>query len=139
DLGAWWSEGLRAVGLAHHGRGHYAYGTTTNGPLSDNGIRLLNELDRFGMMLDVTHLSDASFDQALDNFKGAILASHQNCRALVPGDRQFSNGQIRALIARDAVIGTAFDAWMLYPGWVRGKTSPEVVGIAAAADHIDCI
>jgi membrane dipeptidase len=57
----------------------------------------------------------------------------------VPGDRQLSDEQIRILIERDAVIGTAFDAWMMYPGWVRGETSPEVVGLEAAADHIDHI
>jgi membrane dipeptidase len=40
-------------------------------------------------------------------------------------------------VKRDAVIGVAFDAWMMYPGWERGKTPPAVVGIEAAADHID--
>ena len=37
------------------------------------------------------------------------------------------------------MIGIAFDAIMLYPGWVRGETSPEVLDISAAADHIDHI
>jgi membrane dipeptidase len=66
-----------------------------------------------------------------------VLASHHNCRALVPGDRQLADEQIRRLVARGAVIGAAFDAWMLYPGWVRGQTSPEVVSLDAVADHID--
>lgn len=60
-------------------------------------------------------------------------------RALVPGDRQFSDEQLRLLIQRNAVIGTVFDAWMLHPGWQRGVTSPQVVGLEAAADHIDHI
>ncbi len=37
------------------------------------------------------------------------------------------------------MIGAAFDAWMLYPGWVRGETRRDVVGLEAAADHIDHI
>ncbi|MGH8020065.1 MAG: dipeptidase [Opitutaceae bacterium] len=135
----WWSEGLRAVGPAHYKRGHYAYGTASDGPLGEAGVRLLDEFMRVGMILDVTHLSDQSFFEAAAIYDGPVLASHQNCRSLVPGDRQFSDEQITALIQRDAVIGTAFDAWMLYPGWKRGETLPEVAGIEAAAGHIDHI
>jgi membrane dipeptidase len=41
------------------------------------------------------------------------------------------------LIERGAVIGAALDAWMLTPGWVRGQTTREIVGLEAVADHID--
>jgi membrane dipeptidase len=133
----WWDAGLRAAGLAHYGQGQYAFGTGVDGPLSPKGLELLKEMERLGMALDVTHLSDTSMAQALDAFGGRVLASHHNCRALVPGDRQLTDEQIRRLVARDAVIGTALDAWMLYPGWVRGQTRPEVVGLEAVADHID--
>jgi membrane dipeptidase len=133
----WWKLGLRAAGPAHYGRSHYAYGTHVDGPLSEMGIELLREFERLGMILDVTHLSDKSFFQALDLFHGPVLASHHNSRALVPGDRQLADEQIKLLIERGAVIGAALDAWMLYPGWVRGKTSPEVVSLEAVADHID--
>jgi membrane dipeptidase len=53
--------------------------------------------------------------------------------------RQFSDEQLKALIARGAVIGAAFDAWMLVPGWVRGKTTPQSSGVRLAhvVDHID--
>ncbi|MCH2141269.1 MAG: membrane dipeptidase [Phycisphaerales bacterium] len=91
------------------------------------------------MILDTTHLCDQSFYQALDHFQGPLVASHQNCRALVPGDRQFSDEQIKLILQRDGLLGTAFDAWMLYPNWERGKTSRQVVSIEAAADHIDHI
>ena len=90
-----------------------------------------------GAILDVTHLSDESFWEALDRFDGPVLASHSNCRALVPGDRQLSDDMIRALIERDAVIGAAMDAWMLYPDWIRGETDPEVIGLEAFIDQID--
>jgi membrane dipeptidase len=133
----WWNLGLRAVGPAHYGRSHYAYGTATDGPMSENGVKLLKEFMRAGMILDVTHLSDKSFFHAMEIYTGPMLASHHNCRALVPGDRQLTDEQIKILIQRDAVIGVAFDAWMMYPGWKRGETKPEVVGIDAAADHID--
>jgi membrane dipeptidase len=69
--------------------------------------------------------------------QGPVWASHHNCRALVPGDRQLSDEQIKLLVERDGVIGAALDAWMLYPGWKRGQTSPSVVSLQAVADHID--
>jgi len=136
---AWWQNGLRAVGPVHYGRSHYAYGTATDGPLSDAGVKLLKEFMRTGMVLDVTHLSDQSFFQAMDVYSGPVLASHHNCRALVPGDRQLTDEQLRLLIQRDAVIGTAFDNWMLTPDWKRGESDPKQVSLAHAADHIDHI
>jgi membrane dipeptidase len=139
QVNAWWNQGLRAVGPVHYGRSQYASGTSTNGPLSDAGVRLLKEFQRVGMILDVTHLCDESFFHAMEVYEGPLIASHHNCRALVPGERQLADEQIRILISRDAVIGTAFDAWMLYPGWKRGETDPRLVKIEDAADHIDHI
>jgi membrane dipeptidase len=137
EMREWFAAGLRAAGLAHYGRGQHAYGTATSGPLSAAGIELLRTMDDLGMILDVTHLSDVSMGQAFDYFDGPLLASHHNCRALVPGDRQLADGQITRIVGRGGVIGVALDAWMLYPGWVRGETRPEVVSLAALADHVD--
>ncbi len=91
------------------------------------------------MILDVTHLSDQCFDEALDIYGGPVLASHHNCRALVPDQRQLTDAQIKRLIERGAVIGTALDAWMLVPGWVRGKTRPEDAGakLETMVNHLD--
>jgi membrane dipeptidase len=134
---AWFRDGLRSVSLAHYGKSRYAVGTGESGPLTEDGIRLLKELGRLGVILDVTHLAEPGFCQALDRFDGPVMASHNNCRALVPGDRQFSDEQIKRLIERDAVIGVALDAWMLYPGWKPAQTSREVVGLEAVVDHVD--
>ena len=133
----WWDCGLRAVGPAHYGQSHYAYGTGVSGPLSAKGRELLKEFDRVGMILDATHLCDQSMAEALDLFGGRVLASHHNCRSIIPGDRQLTDGQIRGLVKRDAVIGAALDAWMLHPNWIRGETKPAVVGLSAVVDHID--
>jgi len=133
----WFAAGLRAAGIAHYGRSQHAYGTAVSGPLSAAGIELLRKFEDLGIILDVTHLCDHSMDQALDLYDGPVLASHHNCRALVPDDRQLTDEQIKRLISRGAVIGAALDAWMLYPRWVRGQTKPEVVGLEAVADHIE--
>lgn len=133
----WWNDGLRIVGLAHYGPSAYAFGTDSAGPLTEKGRRLCAEMSRLGMILDVSHLTDESFHDALDRFDGPVLASHSNCRALVPGDRQITDEMIRRLIERGAVIGSVLDAWMLEPGWIRGQTTPERVSLNDVADHIE--
>lgn len=134
-------QGLRAVGPAHYGPGVYAQGTNAQGGLGAPGRELLREMERLGIILDATHLCDESLRDALDHFHGPVWASHSNCRALVPHGRQFADAQIRELIGRGAVIGTAFDAWMLVPGWVRGETTPELAAVTldTVVDHIDHI
>lgn len=137
SLGEWWDAGLRAIGLSHYGVSRYAHGTAVCGGLTELGRPLLRAMEELGMLLDVTHLCDDSFWEALDAFGGKLLASHQNCRALVPGDRQFSDEQLRAVIERGGVIGAALDAWMLQPGWVRGETTNVSLTLEAVADQID--
>jgi membrane dipeptidase len=133
--------GLRAIGPAHYGPGRYAPGTGAEGGLTPLGRQLLQQMQQLGMVLDVTHLTDEAFWEALELFDGPLWASHNNCRALVPHPRQFADEQLKALIERDAVIGAAFDVWMVVPGWVRGESTPEEanVRIAHVVDHIDHI
>jgi membrane dipeptidase len=133
----WYAAGLRIVGPAHYGPNDYCHGTGSVGGLSEDGRRLLQEMDKAGMLLDATHLSDDSFWEALDVFEGPVLASHHNCRALVPGDRQLTDEQIKALIQRGAVIGAAFDNWMLTPGWKKYVTPLESVTLDNVATMID--
>ena len=134
-------QGLRAVGLSHYGPGTYAQGTAHDGGLGPRGAELLGEMDRLGMILDATHLCDKSFWEAMELFEGPVWASHNNCRALVPNDRQFSDEQIKCLISRGAVIGGALDAWMLIPDWERGETTPGESGVKLEhiIDHMDHI
>ena len=93
------------------------------------------------MILDITHISDQAFTEAMDIYGGPVLASHHNCRSLVPDQRQISDEQIRQLVARGGVIGVAFDAWMLHPGWVRDQTTPQEAGVTleTVVRHIDHI
>ena len=136
-----YENGLRAIGPAHYGPGTYAFGTDSEGGIGTNGKRLLKEIEILDMILDMTHLCDQSFWETLDNYQGKLWASHSNCRRLVPNHRQFSDDQIKALIERGAVIGMAFDAWMMLPDWKRGITDPKKSGLVleTIVDHIDHI
>ncbi len=136
-----YAYGLRAVGLTHYGPGLCGAGTDDEGPLSAHGRELLAEVERLGLILDVTHLSDESFRDALDRFSGPVWASHSNCRALADWNRQFTDDQIRELIRRDAVIGVAVDAIMMVHGWHHHRSKPADFDLSLEhlANHIDHI
>lgn len=136
-----YADGLRAVGPAHYGPGVYAHGTDASGPLPQRGKDLLKEMERLGIILDMTHLCDECFWDALDCYHGPLWASHQNCRTLAPWNRQFADDQIRAVIERGGILGMAFDAIMMVPGWVhlRSKPADFQLKIERICEHIDHI
>ena len=133
--------GLIALGPVHYGPGIYGHGTDDEGPLTEKGRELLKEMQRLGIILDVTHLCDESFWDALDRYTGPLWASHHNCRALADWNRQLADDQIKALIDRGAVIGMAFDAIMMVHGWSHKRSKPADFNlkIEKICEHIDHI
>jgi membrane dipeptidase len=133
--------GLRALGPAHYGPGRYAQGTDATGSMGSKGRALLKEMENLNIILDATHLCDDSFWEALEHFRGPVWASHNNCRALVNHNRQFSDDQLRALISRGAVIGGVLDAWMMVPNWERRVSDPKKMNckLEVVIDHMDHI
>ena len=121
--------GLRAIGPAHYGPGVYAHGTDSNGSIGQKGKELVKKIEELNLILDVTHLSDTSFWETIEIYNGNLWASHNNCRKFVNHNRQFSDDQIKEIIRRDGVIGVPLDAWMMVPNWIRGKSTPETMGV----------
>ena len=136
DLAHWYQAGLRVISLTHYGLNRYGGGTHTTQGLSADAPALLREIERLGMLLDLTHLSDEAFAETIDIHHGAVCASHQNARHYVDDQRQFSDAQIRTVIERDGVLGAAMDAWMLQPGFRRGESIVEVT-LDRVVDNID--
>jgi membrane dipeptidase len=136
-----WHYGLRAIGPGHYGPGRYANGTNSTGRMGPLGLGLLRKMAEFNIILDATHLCDDAFWQAMEQYDGPVWASHNNCRALVDGNRQFSDEMIRELVGRGAVIGAVLDAWMVINGWVKRVSTPEGMGLSLerVADHVDHI
>ncbi|HEX8911008.1 MAG TPA: membrane dipeptidase [Humisphaera sp.] len=115
DVAEWFAAGMRIVGLAWR-RTRYAGGTNEPGPLSPAGVDLVRELDRFGVIHDASHLAEEAFWQLLDLSAGPVIASHSNCRAFVPTDRQLSDEMATAVARRGGVIGINFyDRFLLRP------------------------
>jgi membrane dipeptidase len=138
----WYEAGLRMVSISHYGVSSYAHGTGTEGGLLPRAKGLLAALQAHGIILDLTHFADQAFWEALEAFGGVVGASHHNCRALIPGQRQLSDEMIRAVVQRGGVIGVALDAWMLDPQWQRELSGCEQlahVTLEAVADHVDHI
>lgn len=136
-----YNYGLRAIGPAHYGPGRYANGTNSTGNLNEDGKALLKEMERLNIILDATHLCDDAFWDAMNLFHGNVWASHNMCRKFVNHNRQYSDEQIKVLIDRDAVIGAAFDAWMLVPNWQHGTSTPKEMNcdLNKVIDNIDHI
>jgi membrane dipeptidase len=136
-----YADGLRALGPVHYGPGIYGMGTDAEGPLTPRGRELLAEMERLGIILDVTHLCDESLRDALDHYSGPLWASHSNCRALANWNRQFSDEQIKELIGRGCVFGMAFDAIMMVHGWTYLRSTPQDFNLTLEkiCDHIDHI
>ncbi len=136
----WHALGLRMVSLSHYGTSTYSHGTATEGGLRPPARPLLAALQEAGIVVDVTHLTDQAHQELLEIYDGPVCASHHNCRALTPGQRQLTDGMIRDIAGRDGVIGAAFDSWMLDPGWRRDLQAWEQQSgatLRSVADHID--
>jgi membrane dipeptidase len=145
DVAGWYEAGMRIVGLAWK-RTRYSGGTGEPGPLTAEGVALVGELDRFGIIHDASHLAEESFWQLLEVSGGPVIASHSNCRAIVPTDRQLSDAMIQAIIKRGGVIGiNFFDKFLLTPAEYgkRRATLADVVNhisrmcdLAGNAKHV---
>ncbi|WP_425236831.1 dipeptidase [Ulvibacterium sp.] len=138
----YYEQGLRSIGISHFGPGRYAAGTHSDGSgLTSLGKELLKEMNTLNLMLDLTHQTDQGFYETLDIFQGQVIASHQNCRVLVPGERQFTNDQIKCVLERDGIIGGSLDTWMLHPNFRMNVDDPKQLGInmECLVDHFDHI
>ena len=138
----WYDLGLRLVGISHYGTSAYAHGTGTEGGLLSPAKPLLDAFRAVGIIVDMTHLTDQAHWELLDVYEGPVCASHHNCRALTPGQRQLSDEMIRSIAARGGVIGIALDAWMLDPEWQRpvpAHGQQTRATLETVADHVDHI
>jgi membrane dipeptidase len=133
--------GLRALGLSHFGPGRYAPGTKMEGPLTAKGVGLLKEMNSLNVILDITHLTDEGFTQALDLYTGPVWASHHNVRKIVPNQRQLTDNQIKQLIQRGAVIGGMLDCWAMDIRFIDTVSDPWQLDIKLEhlVDHWDHI
>jgi membrane dipeptidase len=135
DVPDWFGAGLRIVGLAWR-RTRSAGGTEEPGPLTAEGRALVRAFDDAGIIHDTSHLADQSFWQLMERASGPVMASHSNCRAIVPTDRQLSDEMIKAIAARGGVIGINFYDRFLMPPEQYRKRPCTLADVAAHIKHM---
>jgi membrane dipeptidase len=135
DLQEFWNAGLRIVGLAWK-QTRFAGGTGAPGPLTLQGIQAVKAFDHFGIIHDTSHLAEASFWQLLQLTQGPVMASHSNCRAIVPTDRQLSDEMIHAIGERGGIIGINFFDKFLLPPEEYGKRRATLEDVVKHVRHI---
>lgn len=125
--------GVRMVGLVHSIRNELADGVAdrrTRGGLSELGVQAVGELNRLGMIVDVSHLNDEGFWDVLELSRDPVIASHSNARAVCDHPRNMTDDMIRALAEKGGVMGMNFA-----PGFVH----PKRATLAGVVDHMDHI
>ncbi|QBS37883.1 MULTISPECIES: dipeptidase [Thermaerobacter] len=126
--------GVRLVGLTWNERNDLADGAgdgRSGGGLSQRGVAVVREMNRLGMVVDVSHLSDAGFYDVLAVSRQPVVASHSNCRALCPHPRNLSDDQIRALAAQGGVMGMNF-----YARFLRADGPATVDDVVRHIEHV---
>lgn len=125
-LRVFYELGVRLLGLVWSRRNFAGDGAFfhprregTKGGLTDFGVALVEKAQQLGMVLDASHLNDEGFDDLLRYSTGPIIASHSNCRALAPSMRNLTDSQIKAIAARDGVIG--LNGFSGFVGAPKGK------------------
>jgi membrane dipeptidase len=128
--------GVRIVGLTWKEGTRYAGGNARPGPLTRDGITLVKSLDRLGIIHDVSHLADQAFHDLLELSPGPVIASHSNCRAIVPGERQLSDEIIREIVSRGGMIGINFYDKFLVPPEAQTKRRASLADVTNHIKHI---
>ncbi len=132
---AWWAEqGVIAIGLTWAMGSRYAGGNMRGAGLSSLGRELIAAMDELGVVHDASHLSPLALDELFETTDRLVIASHSNCRALVPGDdpRHLPDDAIAEIARRGGIVGIN-----LFSLFVDGRQEPGRAPISAVADHIE--
>jgi membrane dipeptidase len=141
ELEEWWEMGLRLLGPAWAGT-RFCGGTKEPGPLTKDGRKLLDAMADLGFTLDLSHMDERAVLEALDFYPGHIVATHSNCKALLPEyevNRLLSDRVIRGILERAGVIGVVPFNSFLKDGWLLGKNARDEVSLDHLVNHIDHI
>ena len=118
-------RGVVYITLCHNGDNDIcdsARGTETHGGVSEFGAQVIGEMNRLGVMVDMSHASEKSFYDALDISAHPIVCSHSCCKALCDVPRNLTDDQMRALAAKGGVVHVT-----LYHGFLRSDEQEATV------------
>jgi membrane dipeptidase len=122
--------GVRYMTLTHSGNDEWADSSTdkaVHNGLSDFGKDVVREMNRLGMMVDISHVSDKTFYDALEVSKAPLIASHSSCRAICDAARNMTDQMIKDLGAKGGVIQINYHVGFLSQEFRDAeKANPEI-------------
>src|SRR5947207_1739436 len=99
--------GVRYMTLTHSGNDEWADSSTdkaVHNGLTDFGKDVIREMNRLGVMVDISHVSDKTFYDALETSKAPLIASHSSCRAICDAPRNMTDQMMKDLAAKGGVV-----------------------------------
>ena len=126
--------GVRSIGLTHNPNTWASTGNDEEdmgGGLTRFGMALVKEMNRLGMLVDVSHISERGFWDVLEISEHPVIASHSNCKTLCRHSRNLSNEQLKALAANGGVVGITF-----VPGFITVDGWKKMPPLAQLLNHI---
>ena len=126
-------RGIVYMTLCHNGDNDIcdsAKGTKTHGGVSDFGREVIAEMNRLGILVDLSHAAESSFYDALELSRVPIVCSHSSARALCDHPRNLTDDQMRALAAKGGVAQTT-----IYHGFLRQHGEANILDVMAHLEH----
>lgn len=102
------ADGVKVIALTWNGENELGFGCGVGGRLKPFGRAAVAELARYGIIVDLSHLSDEGFDEVLELYGGPVMASHSNLRLVCDHPRNLTDRQFKALAARGGIVGANF-------------------------------
>ena len=141
NLTDFYDRGLRSLGLVWARPNAFAHGVPFRFPaspdvgdgLTDPGKRLVDECNRLGILVDVSHLNERGFWDVADVSEAPLVASHSNAHALSPNSRNLTDAQLDEIGRTDGIVGITFHAGMLTEEGGIDVSTP----LARVIDHVD--
>jgi membrane dipeptidase len=118
--------GVRYMTLTHSINNNWGDSSTdepVHNGLTDFGRQVVRELNRLGIIVDISHVSDKSFYDTLEVTQAPVIASHSSCRALVGIPRNMSDDLLRAVARNGGVVQIAFGCWFVEPTYDASFTA----------------
>ncbi len=138
-LRGFYDLGVRSIVLTHNLSTWAAAGNAEarcGGGLTCFGVALVEAMNRLGMLVDVSHISERGFWDTLEVTRKPVIASHSCCAALCPHSRNLTNEQLRALAENGGVVGITFVPPFLDPAWEPARW-PQVPSLDCLLNHVD--
>ena len=122
--------GVRYMTLTHSGNDEWADSSTdrpVHNGLTDFGNEVIREMNRLGMMVDISHVSDKTFYDAIEVSKAPMIASHSSCRAICDVPRNMTDRMMKDLAAKGGVVQINYHAGFLSQEFRNAeKADPEI-------------